>query len=456
MSGLTVRERVLATAGDGGPLYSLIAESARRARLAHEEDMDAGIVTAASSTVGPLLSAYVLWVLLDTVKRGGRAIHFLARDGQIMVALCRWLVDWLQLDIDVRYTYASRQAFLLSSLAGDQDNIIERALEMARSHATRVTLAEAVVGFLKFSAADLDRISRMSAVPVQADINTLDEQARARLHGVLGGGAFPGQLRERAAEEHRAAIAYLESQGFFDAADVTIVDVGWRGNIQLRLRNTVGGRVNIVGYYLALQNSVLGPGDQVRTWMDASWKAALIETMTSADHTSIAGFALSPSGAPQVLPPLAEDAALVAWGVRDQQAVAVDFLRHLSHAIDPGVFGAECLYQALKTAGYAAYRHFGTFPTAAEAEAYGGAKGQANPARAARIEIATKVTSLEMMRFTFDKKARGAVSDWYMGSVMRSKDRWAPALLAGTLAIGMELLLRIKTWRARRATFKPV
>lgn len=445
----TIRERVLATAGGSGYLNSPIADSARAARLAHNASPSPGIVTAASSTVGPLLSAYVLWVLLDVMQRGGRSIHFLARDGQIMAALCRRLVEWLKVDIDIHYTYGSRQAFLLSSLAHNHD-IVERALEMAESHGAKVTLAEAITGFLKFTHADLEEISRRSGLSPQEPLHAIDGSSKCRLLNALNQAAFSEQLRKRAELEHKAAIAYLASEDFFAAPQVSIVDVGWRGNIQSRLQKTVDDRVQITGYYFALPSSVLGPEADVRTWMNVSWKAALIETMTFADHTSVGGFGFSDSGLPLVTPPIEEDTSLVAWGVREQHATALTFVRHLTEAVDLTRHSRDEVYRALRTAGFAAYRHFSTFPTPAEAEAYGGAKGQANPARTARVEIATKITSMEMMRFAFDRQSRSAVSDWYMGSIVRSQDRWAPALLAKAITKAMELLLWVKTWRAHR------
>ena len=92
----TTRERVLFASGNGDFLSSAIAGSARAARLGQEDPVKEGILTAAASVVGPLFAAYVLWILLDVQARGGcTTIHFLARDGQLMVPICQRLARWL-------------------------------------------------------------------------------------------------------------------------------------------------------------------------------------------------------------------------------------------------------------------------------------------------------------------------------------------------------------------------
>lgn len=47
---------------------------------------------------------------------------------------------------------------------------------------------------------------------------------------------------------------YLKQKGFFDAASVAIVDVGWKGSIQDNIARCVGGEVEIRGYYCGLNN----------------------------------------------------------------------------------------------------------------------------------------------------------------------------------------------------------
>src|SRR5262249_32694095 len=149
--------------------------------------------------------------------------------------------------------------------------------------------------------------------------------------------------------------------------------LGWRGNTQLRLQRVLGDRVNLVGYYLGMSNSVLGPEHNRRIWTRTTpWRTGLLEIMASADHTSVKGFGFAEDGKPVCVPSIKEDPILVPWGARQQQAIALRFVEYLADAVELDHYSPNEVYEALKSAALDAYRHFHLSPTWAEAEAYGG------------------------------------------------------------------------------------
>lgn len=175
-SHCTTREHVLFASGKGDFLSSAIAGSARAARLGQEAPVKEGIATAAASVVGPLFAAYVLWVLLDVLARGGRTIHFLARDGQVMVPICQRLARWIGADIDARYTYASRQAFLLPALPENDDEMVDQAMTLACYD--RISLSDAMTS-LRYSEEEIKTVSRNADIGLNTTSGALNESQKS-------------------------------------------------------------------------------------------------------------------------------------------------------------------------------------------------------------------------------------------------------------------------------------
>jgi hypothetical protein len=59
----------------------------------------------------PLLIPYVMWILSDAHRRDLRRLYFVARDGQILLAIARQLVSQLPFDGELQYFYGSRYAW---------------------------------------------------------------------------------------------------------------------------------------------------------------------------------------------------------------------------------------------------------------------------------------------------------------------------------------------------------
>jgi FMN phosphatase YigB (HAD superfamily) len=445
----TTRERVLFASGKGDFLSSAIAGSARAARLGQETPVKEGILTAAASVVGPLFAAYVLWILLDVLARGGRKIHFLARDGQLMVPICQRLAHWLGADIDARYTYASRQAFLLPALPENDGEMVAQALVLA--YYDHITLSEALTS-LKYSDDEIKMVSHNAGIKADEAFKSLNESQKLALQDALLRADVLDPLRARVQIARAATLSYLRSEGMLSFAETYIVDLGWRGNTQLRLQRVVGDRVKLVGYYMGMSNSVLGPEDKTRIWTTTTpWKTALLEVMASADHTSVKGFGFDENDKPVCAPPITEDTVLVSWGAREQQAIALRFVEYLTDAIELDHYSPQEVYAALKNAALDAYRHFRLSPTWAEAEAYGGILHQEDVNHLRYRELAQPVTSMDIALFALKKKSKGAVTSWYMGSLARSKGHLVPTLISTSIDRSIKFMARLDTKRKKRA-----
>ena len=71
------------------------------------EDRRSVILTTCAYVLGPAVSAYVLWVLGDAVKKGIKRLYFLARDGYFMYETAKILCGKLSIPVDCRYLCCS-------------------------------------------------------------------------------------------------------------------------------------------------------------------------------------------------------------------------------------------------------------------------------------------------------------------------------------------------------------
>ncbi|MEO0550430.1 MAG: hypothetical protein AAFZ91_10960 [Pseudomonadota bacterium] len=446
-------DRVLAASGQADFLASSIAGSARAARLGQEKPVHPGILTAASGVIGPLFTAYVLWVLRDVLARGKTAIYFVARDGYILAEICKILVKWMRVDVDVHYLYASRQSLLLPSLPEDRETLIDAALDLSGRYITHTTLEQALQG-LRFDKDDIAAVCERAGLSGAVKISQLNEKQAEHLRSILNSADYLNPLLNRVRTARQAALDYFESTGLFDHPDASIVDLGWRGSMQVRLQSAIGDRTKLTGYYMGLHSIVLAPGQPRRVWHNMAWREALVEIFGAADHTSVRGYGTDSAGIPGCKPPVTEEPKLVPWGVREQHELVLRFATYFTSAIELEQFTLDEAYTALESAGLDAYNHFHRAPTPHEASAYGGAQHQADVNHKVYEDLAQPVTSLQMLGFLINKKARFKISNWYVGSLARSTDQFLPRLAAGLIRGYCYLRVRVASWRKKRSRHK--
>lgn len=98
----------------GDPVLPLFLGLSRKARLLAEANggpSDPPLPGFLISVVGPFLTAFVCWVLRAANGLGLDRLYFVARDGQVLLALARLLSERLG-GPELRYLYGSRRAWL--------------------------------------------------------------------------------------------------------------------------------------------------------------------------------------------------------------------------------------------------------------------------------------------------------------------------------------------------------
>src|SRR5262249_20265358 len=207
----------------------------------------------------------------------------------------------------------------------------------------------------------------------------LDGPAAARLRARLETAAVSREILDIAAARREPARRYYLNELGQDGP-AAIVDVGWKGRLQLCLDailvgSSEGQRGRFDGYYFSLLESAV-----VRLSRRASMfipyadvvNPVLVEAFTLADHGSLMEIraAANAIGAEPVLAAPVDETA-VKWGVREQQAAVSDFLDCFVAGAELGRFDLATALTELRDPALKNFARLVRAPTLAEAGAFG-------------------------------------------------------------------------------------
>ena len=281
---------------------------------------------------GPLLLAYVLWVLSQARTQGIVRIYFLARDGEILLQIARRLCHWLGWTIDCRYLYASRQSFAFPALAEIDETSLHWLVDWSETPTIRVILKrlaltpgeiqEELVG-VDFLPSNWDR--GLSVAEVEKLIRILKQpQIRERILGT--------------AQSYRQTLLdYLRQEGLADGARWSLCDIGWRGLIQTSLDRITENHPEFPkrygGFYFGLNtDALLIERSRADVFQSAnmSWASWIMDIFCAAEHGSVNRFERQSDGT--IRPVLGESAEDVSYDrtTSTQQAAILGFVDELT------------------------------------------------------------------------------------------------------------------------------
>ena len=83
-----------------------------------------GVARIGADVGGPILYAYVAWMLKRCVKMNKKRLYFIARDGYILKKIADIIIQERKLDIETYYIYGSRKAWRWPSFDAEKDSLI--------------------------------------------------------------------------------------------------------------------------------------------------------------------------------------------------------------------------------------------------------------------------------------------------------------------------------------------
>ena len=218
------------------------------------EDRRSVILTTCAYVLGPAVSAYVLWVLGDAVKKGIKRLYFLARDGYFMYETAKILCGKLSIPVDCRYLCCSRYSVRLPMFhlnmtealdyicRGGIDVTVDKILNRAGLDECQ---KEIICSELSRDPDEIIAYSELGSIK-----RKLESSER-----------FMSFLKKRSEELLPALEGYVKKEGLLEDVKFAFVDSGWVGSMQkviaqlinhIHHKNGDGRSFEPEGYYWGL------------------------------------------------------------------------------------------------------------------------------------------------------------------------------------------------------------
>ena len=361
-------ERLFAQSDKGNrSMCSALARCARVSRVARtfSDAHTQTIWNVGCNVAGPLLFAYVLWVLSRARSQGIDRLYFLARDGEVLLEIARHICEWLGWSIDCRYLHASRQSLSVPALVEFDDDASDWVLDWWRAPTMCSELAGSAGSPL--SHADFDR--------------PLTQQDVKRLHVMLKDRGISERVLAVAREHREVLIDYLMQEGLADHTKWALCDVGWRGTAQLCLARITATRCNFPrefkGFYFGLNRKTLYvPIEAAEAFYpgDAGFVTKfgwLVEEFCWNEHGSVERFSRNAQGIAEPVLVQTQDTNQINWGCRIQRAAIGHFVENLTATLCLDTGSADQFIEVIRDRAMAAFELMRTRPSLDEAAAYG-------------------------------------------------------------------------------------
>lgn len=335
----------------------------------------------AASVAAPILTAYTIWILQQAKAKQLARIYFLARDGEMLLQIAKELAPKIYPELELRYLYVSRQALRMPGLTK-----VNKAFWEWMFDDTTIFTIEALIARMCLDRQSAQPIFEPLGYPSETWQKNLSTKERSSLRNKLEKNESLQELVLQIAERKREVLkAYLQQEKMLDGLAFGLVDVGWRGSLQLSLENafeSFGTRMP-VGFYFALDKPTGGlkhKGEVLAFFFNLNNSVGLRDDIdyryVSAMEVFCAGcegttldYALQTDGS--VVPMLKHNHNQPAldWGLKAFQQSVITFVRHLVER-SPTDLSCNISPKLLREALDEMFLAFNNSPTQQEAEAF--------------------------------------------------------------------------------------
>jgi FMN phosphatase YigB (HAD superfamily) len=362
---------------DSRGLTSVLAGASRLARLHGLERGGREVITdVLAGVAGPLLCGFTTWLIDRAQTAGIRRLYFLAREGQLLYELAGVLNERLNLGLDLRYLYVSRQSLNLALLTDPSETNLAFSLTSTSSYSLRAVLER--VGL---EPGDIEGEVHEIGLPKSAWDRKLSSAEHDSLVKLLQHGRPRQLLIERAIEARELAEQYLESEGLFEDIPIGLVDTTGVGS-QLRTLNllrsarssaSTEGFLAVRNWGTGLQHAgfptihgYLADHYSKRGFRTLPGVVQMLEVFSRADHGMVLGYRRSGGAVEPVL-----RAGQVDWGeewdIPRMRSVIKVFMEEFVAGANMLAVGRDA-----RSGSLSAFRAFWEDPTPEEAEFWGG------------------------------------------------------------------------------------
>lgn len=239
-----VEKRLMATKGLQRKEWrlNLLTGLSRTVSLRHGYTPEAIL---AADYVAPLYVAYVAWLLRSARRKGLKRLHFLSRDGYIMMKIAEALD---MQDMEFNYLFVSRKSLMRAYL---KDNPAERYVEITDRRTLIGQRVESLLGRLQLNRR---KLAEDYGITFSYDRIVNEAQQRDFLSRLFDNPDFSPRFHEVLSEDALLTEDYLRQEGLADGTPQAMVDIGWLGTTRLMIRAILGR--DIPTYYVGVRSDV--------------------------------------------------------------------------------------------------------------------------------------------------------------------------------------------------------
>jgi FMN phosphatase YigB (HAD superfamily) len=325
-----------ATTKSAGLLGAVLAGCGRHLRLAKADQAPPALVSVVSGVAGPAVFTAAAWILLSAQRDGVDTLYFVARDGEILLAVAKLLQRELGMatEIECRYLYGSRRAWHFPALSLVDAPEVAAALRRLLFQSGKNTLRD-LMSHLGLSDDGAVQIVAQELVDVSAD-TLLGERLTGVIDTLAASSSFQSLALSRARTEHEATVAYLRQEKMFSSSRPGLIDIGWHGAASSSLVKIAAAQgTSVLCYFaggLCGQESAAAPEDSRAFLIDARGEEPetrqalvhLMESFCAGSGGSTLGYAETDGRwGPRLAPDQTNRA--MAWGLRNFQELVWDY-----------------------------------------------------------------------------------------------------------------------------------
>jgi len=175
---------------------------------------------------GPLMYAFIDWVLQAAIEGSKTELFFLGRDGLPLLHIAKKIAEKHKYNINLNYMYISRLSVYKCSIFNYTDEILDFAF-LTSPYISLGDIAERLLLTPDMLKACLDE----NGVSIQKDDQLSDFEIIEIRRILLSSQKLQETSIQNSKTERKALLSYLESINF-SFVNATLVDVGWKGSIQ--------------------------------------------------------------------------------------------------------------------------------------------------------------------------------------------------------------------------------
>lgn len=427
-------ERTLADAATPGDLADRMAGASRSTRVSTEAAHDP-IRSVAVGVMGPLLAGFSLWLLRTAQRLELDTLHFLSRDGQVLLEVTEPIARRLGCDVELRYLHGGRLAWTLAAADVERDDEWERLVDTVVLRYSRIT----PLGVAMRLGLDAEAISG----PLRRDPRTpMTPEDRGRAIGLLHEPGIRRAAARSSARQRDEARGYLGQQGLIGAPRAAVVDVGWVGSTMGQLARILQPDPAPLALFIGFTGDRSQPPGGHRAYL---WGASdghptaerpalptIVEMCCQGRHGPVAGYRhVDGRWEPRLLSPTST--AVRSWPLEEMHRSIVDFVEVLSEDLVPDDLDADVRDPVLTN-----LEQFARRPDRAEATAWGDLVREEDPQADSTFPVARAFRGSDLARTLRPGHAAGRNLAWPEAALARTDPpmRWlaSTTLAAGALA----------------------